>query len=135
MIIAEALPRTRGLKFVRLQASKLHHRYCRGIAPNEGTEIHSAKSLKTELLIIAEALPRTRGLKFRYPGASKRVRHKIAEALPRTRGLKSGNQYILPSKSTNCRGIAPNEGTEIRATSTIYKILRGLQRHCPERGD
>ncbi len=40
MEIAEALPRTRGLKSLDFHSRSLHLRYCRGIAPNEGTEIH-----------------------------------------------------------------------------------------------
>ena len=65
-MIAEALPRLRGLKLRCSNAEHdgvLHH--CRGIAPTEGTEIldRSVASLASARTI-AEALPRLRGLKY-----------------------------------------------------------------------
>ncbi len=84
---------------------------------------------------IAEALPRTRGLKYipTHP-----LRNKKADC----RGIapNEGTEIWLPMSlalvyKLNCRGIAPNEGTEIYYLSRGLVIKKLLQRHCPERGD
>ena len=63
----------------------LRLRYCRGIAPIEGTE--RPDILAQFGVRIAEALPRLRGLKVVLLQASSSAWF-IAEALPRLRGLK-----------------------------------------------
>ncbi len=84
--------------------------HCRGIAPNEGTEIGILPDDGDTAPVIAEALPRTRGLKF--------------EIL-----------WLSTQEQVYCRGIAPNEGTEMFGGLTLTKADTALQRHCPERGD
>ena len=50
LYIAEALPRTRGLKAGTGAATAIGYGYCRGIAPNEGTE--SAHALLRHALTV-----------------------------------------------------------------------------------
>ena len=82
--IVEALPRLRGLKATGQIVVKAGRK-------------------------IVEALPRLRGLKVlsRFPCCYT----VIVEALPRLRGLKARGRKGM-SIVSNCRGIAPVEGTE-----------------------
>ena len=59
------------------------------------------------------------------------MQERIAEALPRLRGLKCVFSCFIDSYVSNCRGIAPLEGTEIprRHVEEAYSVA--LQRHCP----
>ena len=64
-VIAEALPRLRGLKVCNLFFNESCYIYCRGIAPIEGTERPPTSREANCFYYIAEALPRLRGLKVK----------------------------------------------------------------------
>jgi len=58
----------------------------------------------------------------------------IAEALPRTRGLKYTSLSRFLRRKRHCRGIAPNEGTEMPVIVSVTLIVANCRGIAPNEG-